>query len=152
LAGGEVVHFFDERTWRPLYDKLGAHVVSDRPSDVVWDWAGCTAPYKAWMSVGVRPFEDQLDEAKLDAALAGLDHLSVRGVISKKVLEKGSWNSYDRRITLAPDLGWGFPKYLEQSGALGCHHQRLTEGAKDYVLFQVNGITEKEAEVVSDQL
>lgn len=152
LAGGEVVHFFDDRTWRPLYAKLNARVESERPSDVVWDWVDCAAPFKAWISVGVRPFEDQLDQQKLERALEHLDLVSVRGVLSKKILEAGTWNSYDRRITLSPDLGWVFPRFLESVGESGVHHARLTGGVQQYVLYQVNTITEQEAIIISDQL
>jgi len=152
LAGGEVVHFFDDRTWRPLYARLNRVVESGRPSDVVWDWAHCRAPYKAWFSVGVRPFEDQFDEDCFRSVLDALDHLSVRGALSKKILEQGAWNIADPRITMTPDLGWIFPRFLAQSGEKGRHHQRITGGEQDYVLFQVNNINEEEASVIGTGL
>lgn len=151
LAGGEVVHFFDDRTWRPLYAKLKAQVPTGRPSDVVWDWVRLEAKFKAWMSVGVRPFEDQLDQERLNAALNALDHCSVRGVLSKKILEGGHWGGNDRRISVSPDLGWLFPKYLDHRGARGKHYKDIA-GDRPYALFQVNSITEEQAGGIADQL
>ncbi len=152
LAGGEVVHFFDERTWKPVYAKMNARLESDLPSDVVWDWAGLEVPFKAWISVGVRPFEDRMDEEKLRSALEGLDHLSVRGVLSKKILEQGDLNFYDPRITITPDLGWLFPKFLDRQGKRGKLFSAITGGEKEYALYQVNNITEDEAAIIATQL
>ncbi len=152
LAGGEVVHFFDERTWGPVYAKIGAEVESALPSDTVWDWVDLEVPFKAWISVGVRPFEDRLDELKLRKAIEGLDLLSVRGVLSKKILEQGALNFYDPRITTTPDLGWLFPKYLEHGGSKGRLFTEHTHGEREYAIYQVNNITEEEAGIVADQL
>lgn len=152
LAGGETVHFFDDRTWRPVYDKLNRSVASGTPSDIVWDWVECEASFKAWLSVGVRPFEDQRDERKLAAALNNLDRISVRGSLSKKILEDGIWNSYDQRIVMDPDLGWLFPAFLDHMGERGRHHATLTGGVREYVIYQVNSIAAEEAMTISDQL
>jgi len=145
LVGGEVVHFFDDRTWKPIYAKRGLTTCTVRPSDVVWDWpTNCAAAYKAWFSVGVRPFEDTVDSEKVEATLQALDHVSVRGVLSKKLLENGDWLRNDKRITVTPDLGWGFPRLLPDVG------HRLDR--KPYALFQFHNIDEQEALAIAVSL
>lgn len=145
LIGGEVVHFFDERTWKPIYSNRGLTPSTGLPSDVVWDWpTSCSAPYKAWFSVGVRPFEDVIDRDRMEAALQALDHISVRGILSKKLLEKAEWIRNDKRITISPDLGWGFPRLL------GENTQRTNK--KPYALFQFHNIDDQEAVDIAKSL
>lgn len=152
LAGGEVVHFFDERSWNPIYERRGVSVPSGRASDVVWDWADLEAGTKAWLSVGVRPFEEQADPDRVAATLENLDFVSVRGVLSRKILEGGEYVAVDDRIRVTPDLGWLFPRLLD--GEDGSQRGRLTEapGAEPYAVFQFHNITDTEALPISEML
>lgn len=144
LAGGEVVHFFDERTWEPIYRKRGLSVLAGRASDVVWDWPSCQAPFKAWLSVGVRPFEDRADPARLTTVLDQLDFVSTRGILSKKILEGEDPFTVDDRIRITPDLGWLFPRLLaDAEGDLSRRSQHVP-GEKPYAVFQFHNITEEE--------
>src|SRR5690554_110985 len=89
LAGGEVVHFYDERTWLPVYRKKNINLgESFKPSDIVWTIADSKARFKAWLSVGVRPCEE-MGTAKVLETVNRLDYVSVRGILSKKILEGG---------------------------------------------------------------
>src|SRR5690606_16529654 len=81
LAGGEVVHLFDERTWNPIYAKHGRNILSGLASNVVWDWLDCDCNFKAWLSVGVRPFGDKWDENKIDESIDRLDYIATRGIL-----------------------------------------------------------------------
>lgn len=145
LIGGEVVHFFDERTWKPIYSRRGLTTCTEFPSDVVWDWpVNCVAAYKAWFSVGVRPFEDSVDQSRVAATLQALDHVSVRGVMSKKLLENAEWLRNDKRITVTPDLGWAFPRLVSKAG--------LRAIEKPYALFQFHNIDEQDAVTIAASL
>jgi len=145
LIGGEVVHFFDERTWKPIYSRRRLTPCTGTPSDIVWDWpVNCAAPYKAWFSVGVRPFEDASDQDRIAATIQALDHVSVRGVLSKKLLENAEWLRNDQRITVTPDLGWGFPRLVT-----GIEKEK---NKKPYALFQFHNIDGQEAVDIADSL
>lgn len=145
LIGGEVVHFFDERTWKPIYSRRRLTTCTEFPSDVVWDWpASCAAPYKAWFSVGVRPFDDSTDQSRVAATLQALDHVSVRGVLSKKLLENAEWLRNDKRITVTPDLGWAFPRLVSKADPRGIE--------KPYALFQFHNIDEQDAVTIAESL
>ena len=150
LAGGEVVHFFDARTWIPIYRKSDLPVASTNPSDVVWDWAACKAAYKAWFSVGVRPFEDDANQDKVNQTIAALDYVSVRGILSKKNLEN-RLDYYNPKISVTPDLGWLFPEFLASSGKRGAYYQEFIQSER-YVIYQVNAINESEAKLIADAL
>src|SRR5690606_1041638 len=104
LAGGEVVHLFDERTWAPIYEKQNKKVVSKNASDTVWDWVDCDSKFKAWLSVGVRPFGDKWDEDKVKHTITSLDFVGCRGILSKKILEGSDFEKFNSAITITPDL------------------------------------------------
>ncbi|UJP08916.1 polysaccharide pyruvyl transferase family protein [Microbacterium sp. KUDC0406] len=144
LAGGEVVHFFDRRSWQPIYERLGVEVPSGRASDVVWDWSDLPARTKAWLSVGVRPFEDQTDPARVAATLDRLDFVSVRGILSRKILEGGEYVEMDDRIRVSPDLGWLFPRLLNDEAA--------PEQEAPYAVFQFHNITVEEGARIAEML
>ncbi|RNI30860.1 polysaccharide pyruvyl transferase family protein [Rufibacter immobilis] len=151
LAGGEVVHFYDERTWFPIYKKSNLEVASAKPSDVVWDWAlNCKSSFKAWLSVGVRPFEDTSNAEKVDSVINTLDYISVRGILSKKILEN-KIDTYNSKITITPDLGWLFPDLLLSSGEYGVHFGKFISSQK-YVIYQVNNINNEEAKLIAQAL
>jgi len=145
LAGGEVVHFFDQRTWEPIYQRRELSVLSERASDVVWDWASCRAKLKAWLSVGVRPFEDEHNPAKVESVLHNLDFISTRGILSKKILEGGAWSAYEPRIQVTPDLGWLFPRLAEEVDIDETEFKSRLVKDGDYAVFQFHNITKAEA-------
>jgi len=152
LAGGEVVHLFDERTWRPIYVKNGQKVSSKNASDTVWDWVNCDSRFKAWVSVGVRPFGDKWDKEKINDTIDKLDYLSVRGIISKKILEESDYNIFNPKIKLTPDLGWIFPEYLSYRNEYGMHYKKWISDGTPYAIFQVHNINEEEAETIGRSL
>ncbi|MEV4773881.1 polysaccharide pyruvyl transferase family protein [Microbacterium sp. LWH12-1.2] len=153
LAGGEVVHFFDRRSWDPIYERRGVSVPSGRASDVVWDWADLQSRTKTWLSVGVRPFEDQADPSRVAATLDKLDFISVRGVLSRKILEGGEYLEVDDRIRVTPDLGWLFPRLLRpESGGLESPPAALTAPEEPYAVFQFHNITEAECSRIAEML
>lgn len=152
LAGGEVVHLFDERTWEPIYRKNNQKILSTFASDVVWDWADCEAGFKAWLSVGVRPFENKKQDPKISAAIKNLDYISVRGILSKKILEGEEMNAYESKVNITPDLGWLFPEYLKSKGEYGKLYNKLIPEGRKYAIVQAHNISDTEAEVISKSL
>ncbi|NGM67215.1 polysaccharide pyruvyl transferase family protein [Sphingobacterium sp. SGR-19] len=152
LAGGEVVHLFDERTWKPIYEKQGKSVISEHASDTVWDWVTCRCRFKAWLSVGVRPFGDKWDESKVFEAVDSLDYISCRGILSKKVLEDSNFEKFNKKIGLTPDLGWIFPQYLDDLNLRGKYYLDFISPNTKYLLFQVHNVTEEEAKIIAGDL
>lgn len=151
LAGGEVIHFYDERTWIPIYNKNNMLVRSLKPSDIVWDWSDCSAKFKAWLSVGVRPFSVNDNMSIVDQTINNLDYISVRGNLSKKILENAIWEYNNSKIEITPDLGWLFPSYLDYVNKRGKYYKEYIK-EEQYVLFQINNITEKESDIIASQL
>ena len=151
LAGGEVIHLFDEKTWIPIYKKNNLIVAANKPSDIVWDWADSESSYKAWLSVGVRPFDGLSHQNKINKILEDLDYVSVRGIISKKILEHDQVNFYNPKIAITPDLGWLFPKFLNTKKEVAQHYKKYIPAGK-YVIFQTNTITSEEARLIGDAL
>lgn len=152
LAGGEVVHLFDDRTWRPIYRKNGQDILTSNPSDVVWDWVDIDGPYKAWISVGVRPFGEKYDAIKIENTVKSLDYISVRGVLSKKILENGVMEYNNSKIEITPDLGWLFPSYLNYRNASGKYYHKYVVAKREYLIFQINNIDEDDAETIARSL
>lgn len=152
LAGGEVVHLFEERTWRPIYQKNKQRVLSGNATDVVWDWADSSCNFKGWLSVGVRPFGDKWDKNKVDSVIENLDYISVRGIISKKILEGSNFEVFNPKINITPDLGWIFPKYLKFRNEVGKHIGKFVVSDTKYIIFQVHNITELEAVEIGKDL
>jgi polysaccharide pyruvyl transferase WcaK-like protein len=126
-------------------------VTSEKPSDIVWDWADLNHGFKAWLSVGVRPFENINNAAKINKTLEDLDYVSVRGIISKKILEHDQVNFYNPKITITPDLGWLFPKFLNIKNEIAKHYKKYIPAEK-YVIFQTNTITSEEAGLIGEAL
>lgn len=152
LAGGEVVHLFDERTWQPIYQKQNKKVASKNASDSVWDWVDCESKFKAWLSVGVRPFGDKWDEIKINKTIDTLDFVASRGILSKKILEGSNFERFNSKVTITPDLGWIFPQYLDRLEKRGQLYKNHIKGDKKYLLFQVHNITDEEAEFLAKEL
>lgn len=151
LAGGEVVHLFEERTWKPIYEKNNQKVLSENAYDVVWDWIDDDSSFKAWISVGVRPFGDKWDDDKINKSITDLDYISVRGILSKKILEHGDYEEFNDKIKITPDLGWIFPEYLNVRNEAGQHYKKWSFDSK-YIIFQVHNITDIEAKNISNAL
>jgi len=152
LAGGEVVHLFDERTWAPIYEKQNKQVVSKKASDIVWDWVNCDSKFKAWLSVGVRPFGDKWDEDKIKHAVESLEFVGCRGILSKKILEGSDFEKSNSKITITPDLGWIFPQYLDYLNLRGQVYHQYVNAESKYLLFQVHNITDDEAKLLAAEL
>jgi len=152
LAGGEVIHLFDERTWIPIYEKQNKKILSTNASDIVWGWSDLNIPFKAWLSVGVRPFGDKWDEEKIKTTINNLDYISCRGILSKKILEESNFELFNPKINLTPDLGWIFPNYIDNLGLRGKLYCNYIKENTNYLLFQVHNITEKEGKDISEKL
>ena len=152
LAGGEVVHLFDERTWNPIYEKQKKYIISKYASDTVWDWVSCNSSFKAWLSVGVRPFGDKWDKEKINTAVESLNYISCRGILSKKILEGTNFDFFNKKILITPDLGWIFPKYLDSLNLRGKYYHNYIPKKTKYLLFQVHNIDEQEAEIIAQDL
>lgn len=144
VFGGEVIHLFDERTWIPIYKKNNKIIESSLPSDVIYDWVDLARPFKAWISVGVRPFEKEEDYIKTISAIENLDYLSVRGGLSKKILENQNLQINNSKIEITPDMGWLFPNLLNYTDSLGKLYRNHIDFSK-YMIFQINNISELEA-------
>ncbi len=151
VFGGEVVHLYDERTWKPFYTKHNKVLESDLPSDVIFDWTNLPNTYKAWISVGVRPIANEKDYAKIEKAVSNLDYISTRGALSKKILENLKLEFNNSKIEMTPDLGWLFPKLLDASKSRGKLYSKYISSNK-YLVFQINSITEDEAKEIAKYL
>lgn len=81
------------------------------PEDIVYDWLDIPNVFKAWFGVGINV--NIKNEKLLKEGRKKLDFLSVRGLLSKKVIEDKLYdNDLDMRI--CPDLGWLFTKYIDE--------------------------------------
>lgn len=151
VFGGEVIHLYDERTWLPIYKKSNKQISSSLPSDVIYNWTDIQGPFKAWVSVGVRPFENDTDFQKTLKAIENLDFVSVRGGLSKKILENNQLQSTNSKIHITPDMGWLFPDLIEEKGVKGKLFKKYIADS-EYLVFQINNITNDEAKVISNHL
>lgn len=151
LAGGEVIHQFDDRTWKPIYLKYNQTYNSSNPSDIVWDWIGCKSNFKAWISVGVRSIEN-ISTAKIDSLFRNLDIISVRGILSKKLLEGNVFERYNKKIEITPDLGWLIPNFIKYFDYYGKGYNINYHKGFKYLIFQTNNINNDEAQIITDQL
>ena len=151
VFGGEVVHLYDDRTWKPIYRKKNVQLESDLPSDVIFNWTDISKPFRAWLSVGVRPIENENDYLKINSAIATLDYLSVRGILSKKILEGNKLEFNNTKIEVTPDMGWLFPEILIKNNQKGKFYKKHTK-SNNYLVFQINRITNYEAKEIGRYL
>lgn len=151
VFGGEVIHLFDEKTWKPIYAKNNQTLESDLPSDVIFDWTNLERPFKAWISVGARPIEDQKSNEKIQKAIDKLNYISVRGNLSKKILEEMHLQYNNSKIEITPDLGWLFPDLLDYTNSRGKFYKNFV-GTEQYLIFQINNITQEEAKEIGTYL
>ncbi len=147
LAGGEVIHDYDEKTWNPIFQRLAIPLDTDKPSDIVFGWSGLKIKFKAWFSVGVRILAASA-ETKVSNALRQLDYVSVRGLLSKKNIEI-SKDSYFDKIHITPDLGWFFPRHLAN---VNDNTSKMKFKGKDYFIFQTNSIAIDDAAEIFNTL
>lgn len=130
MGGGELISPFDDEAFRKTY---GASY-SGTPSDVAFGWLDVKDAYKAWFSIGAHPI--LWDYEKLvDKALSSLDFCSVRGTISKKVLER-DMRSNNTSLRVMPDLGWLFTKYIDQYSDYRKEVADLGNEDQEYFVFQ----------------
>lgn len=129
LAGGDTIQRLDEENWNDIY---GSSTLGRKPSDIIFQWLALDKPYKAYFSVGVHP---QMQEHRQDILnmLTRLDYLSVRGGLSKKIIEGSLVYNYNQ-IRIVPDLGWLFAKYLDRMEP-DLPETGLTPG--NYMVFEV---------------
>lgn len=110
LGGGELISPYDDKAFLDTYE--GKYQVGGMPSDIAYGWLDLKKPFKAWFGVGAHPVLFEYPD-KVEVALTSLDYLSVRGTISKKVLE-GEYAHNNGNIRVMPDLGWLFPRYIDE--------------------------------------
>lgn len=151
VFGGEVIHLYDERTWKPIYNKKNIELESDLPSDIIFDWTDISKPFKAWVSVGVRPIENELDYSKIAKAINSLDYISVRGSLSKKILENLELQFNNTKIEVTPDMGWLFPDLLDYKNMRGSLYKKFVK-SNNYLVFQINNISALEAKEIAGYL
>ncbi len=151
VFGGEVIHLFDERTWKPIYAKNNKIIKSNLPSDTIFDWVEIKNTFKAWISVGVRPIENDLDSKKIIETVEKLDFVSTRGILSKKILENLELQNNNTQIEITPDMGWLFYKLLDYKNINGKFYKALTNSS-EYLVFQINNINQNEAKQIGNYL
>lgn len=151
VFGGEVIHLFDERTWKPIYTKNNQILETELPSDIIFDWTDLDGPFKAWISVGVRPIEKEEDFLKIQKAIENLNYVSVRGNLSKKILEGGNLQTNNSKIEITPDMGWLFPNLLDYTNTNGKFYKEYVL-QEEYLIFQINNITVEEAKEIAQYL
>jgi hypothetical protein len=112
-CGGELISPFDNEAIRAVYvDSDGGSGYQGVPSDIAHGWLDLEKPFKAWFGVGAHPILFDYPR-EVEIALSSLDHLCVRGTVSKIVLE-GGLACNNGGIRVMPDLGWVFPPYIEE--------------------------------------
>lgn len=143
VAGGEIIHKKDSKTWDPIYSKRGMALSQKNYSDIVWEMYKSTCRFKAFFSVGVLPFESDEHRNLIKDIINNVDFFSVRGVISKKIIENELL--YNSKISITPDLGWFFNEYVND-------YKCVQNKSIDYFIFQINSINENDAPIISKQL
>jgi hypothetical protein len=111
LAGGEVVHLYDEML-RGIYARFNEQFIPN-PTDLIFTWTKSKAKFKVWLSVGV-PIYDQdplLDPRNaILSAVDSLDYLGIRG--SNSLFRVSQLDTQKTELNFTPDLGWIFPRLL----------------------------------------
>ena len=136
LGGGEIVHR-DDNMLAGIYSLFGLRCI-DRPTDLVFSWTRNSGPFKAWLALGVPPLTPDSAAAIFDAARS-LDFISVRGSHSaQRILES---TKYLTKVRTSPDLGWIFPRLLENSKADSAH----PADGHPYIAVQSVGFSDPES-------
>lgn len=128
LAGGETVQRLDDKIWNDVY----CEKIHGKPTDIVFEWLSLERCYKAFFAVGVHPcmLEHKND---IDYILTHLNYLSVRGEISKKIIENSLVSNYGN-INIVPDLGWLFGQYIDE---LERQADKTKMPKRPYMIFQM---------------
>lgn len=145
LAGGEVIHNKNIKTWDPIYSKRNMTLLDNNYSDIVWKINNIKAPFKAFFSVGVLPFENEIERGWINTIINELDYFSARGILSKKIIENEL--KYNERIHITPDLGWLFYSYLNKVNS-----ELSIQYPSNYFIFQINSINENEEVKIAEQI
>lgn len=112
LGGGEIVHRYDSMLV-DIYSRFGLRCI-DQPTDLVFSWTKTDGPFKAWFAIGVPPLTPDAATAIFDAA-HGLDFIGVRGSHSAQRISEST--NHLSKVSTSPDLGWLFPRLLENHKA-----------------------------------
>lgn len=133
MGGGELISPYDNEAFKQTY----GYSYNGTPSDIAFGWLDIKKAIKVWFDVGIHPVLLEYPD-NIIRALNSLDYLSVRGTISKKVLERDFRKNYSN-IRVMPDLGWMFPSYIDRYSDLGlidnCD-KNLDFFSKEYCVFQ----------------
>lgn len=142
-GGGELISPFDDETIRAIYgeDYCGT------PSNIAYEWLDLEKVLKVWFGVGAHPVLFDYPE-HVDTALENLDYLCVRGTISKKVLEKG-YADNNGSIRVIPDLGWLFPRYIDEYDVPVGLPERQVEEKQPYMVFEAVDDLDIEKHIIS---
>ena len=155
VIGGEVIHKYDDTTWKKMYKTVQNPVLSDKVSDTFFDWIDLKNIYKAFFSVGVLLRYSDVNNLKLDD-LKNLDYIGVRGLYSKKNLEKDLW-TINSKIDIVPDIGWIFnrlcPNYNEIIKEIS-KKKNINLSENKYIIFNTNptAINNEQISNVKNQL
>lgn len=110
VIGGEVIHKYDDIVWNEMYKNINRPIPAQKPSATIFDWLNVKNAFKAWFSVGVLSLGPDFEQVS-DNEIKKLDYIGVRGILSKKNLEKHLW-TYNSNIEIVPDIGWIFPRFV----------------------------------------
>lgn len=154
VVGGETIHDMDNEVWNPVYRSLGKENTNKTPSDIIFAWRNEKIPFKAWFSVGVPPLKDSTWPKMIDV-LNQFDYISVRGVLSKKIVEN-DYIANNPNINITPDLGWLFPKYIKndlETKKRICKRYNLQKFYKEpYIVVQFHDSTNPNIDEISRSL
>jgi len=119
LCGGETIHNMDEGVWDPIYYRLSKGTFLGKPSDIVFSWTNANVSFKAWFATGVPPVQPS-SWAPIVNSLNSLDYISLRGVLSKKIIEN-DYMGNNPNIDIVPDIGWVFNEYISEPKEIRKH-------------------------------
>ena len=155
VIGGEVIHKYDDTTWNKIYKTVQNPILSNKVSDTFFDWIDLEKIYKAYFSVGALLRYSDINYLNLDD-LKNLDYIGVRGLYSKKNLEKNLW-TINPKIEIVPDIGWIFnrlcPDYNKVIKEVAQKNNIILEDNR-YIIFNTNStaINEEQIPYVKNKL
>lgn len=144
--GGEVIHKYDKQVWQDMY-----HGAVKHPSNIIFDWLSNAAQFKAWFSVGVLDLP-YTQKTITDEELSSLDYIGVRGVLSKKILERKIMSFDNKKIEIIPDIGWVFPRcFKNYKRVLRTLSRKYKFGlsTNKYFVFNVNWTSIPEEKIIT---
>jgi polysaccharide pyruvyl transferase len=136
LGGGELVHRMDAML-TGIYERFGLTAI-DHPTDLVFRWTQARSPFKSWLALGVPAGTSAQASADIVEASCSLDMIGVRGTHSRaRLIDYGVDH---RRVRRSPDLGWLFPRLLQDQGPVA-----HPAGGEPYVVVQATGFPDPAA-------